>query len=184
MRFGVVSVILKLVKRRRIILICFGIVVIFAALVLAVAFWPGGAEPEYQGKKLSEWVNSDWNDETVAGIRAIGTNAVPFLLKWLVSEPPRWRVKLVSSYQTHPNWIGRRFVMNKLSINKSAYKPGQAVTGFLALGEKASMAVPKLTAIAQEKRPGSAGKAKVAIICLSFLGKDALHPLLAIARAA
>jgi len=33
--------------------------VILCALVVtvaAVAFWPGEREPEYQGKKLSEWV--------------------------------------------------------------------------------------------------------------------------------
>jgi hypothetical protein len=166
-------------KRRRIIVISAAVALVLLAL-LAIAFWPGEQEPEYQGKKLSEWVKSDWNEETIEGIRAIGTNGVPFLLKWLASEPPWWRVKLISSYAAHRNWIGRRFVMNKLSMRSSTYKPGQAVTGFLALGERANRAVPQLTAIAREKRPRAAESAKTAILCLSFLGQDALPSLLAI----
>src|SRR4051812_13881608 len=62
------------------------------AIVLVVALlWPGEKEPEYQGKKLSEWLKKAdlisfvTDDEAGKGfgraIRAAGTNAVPYLLR-------------------------------------------------------------------------------------------------------
>src|SRR5262245_8249769 len=85
-------------KRRRIILICSGIVVIFA--VLTVAFLPGEQEPEDQVRKLSEWVDGlrgdislQDQDEAREAIRAIVINNLPRLLAWLdykLSKGKRW----------------------------------------------------------------------------------------------
>ena len=70
-------------SKRVVIALAAGIVV----AVVAVAFWPGEKEPEYQGKKLSEWLATQGNDdqgqakteaaEGLVAIRNIGTNAVP-----------------------------------------------------------------------------------------------------------
>src|SRR5947209_3349861 len=61
-------------------------------------------EPTYAGKRLSEWVmrlrakNSlEGERETEEAIRHIGTNSLPYLLKWISYEPTPWRIKL---YQT------------------------------------------------------------------------------------
>jgi len=40
-------------KRRRIVVLVLSVI----AGVAVVAFWPGLKEPEYQGKKLSEWLD-------------------------------------------------------------------------------------------------------------------------------
>lgn len=80
-----------------------------------VASWPGPKEPNYNGKSFSEWLwiigtNSTTdrqiiNDsadlsgitnelpkviEAVRAVRAIGTNALPHLIKWTL-DPPAWR---------------------------------------------------------------------------------------------
>jgi hypothetical protein len=56
-------------------------------------------EPVYEGKKLSQWIQA--YNESLRGrgdvmtarkaIRAIGTNGLPCLVKWIAYEPPRWR---------------------------------------------------------------------------------------------
>src|SRR6266480_1197120 len=59
-------------------------------------------EPEYGGKRLSEWVQvlgahaANGGDAHLAdeAIRHIGTNALPYLLKWLSYETPNWKFKL------------------------------------------------------------------------------------------
>jgi len=90
------------------------IVMVLCALVVgvgAVAFWAGEKEPEYQGKKLSEWVQAyipkayfsrypadaaahSKSHEAEVAIRHIGTNALPQLMKWINAETPEWRGRL------------------------------------------------------------------------------------------
>src|SRR2546423_4143418 len=92
------------VKRKRLSISAAAVVMVIA--VAAIAFWPGEKEPEYQGKKLSEWLeiyrtndvalrNAMWEPWTAAkygpkprvdrdaaaeAVRHIGTNALPWLL--------------------------------------------------------------------------------------------------------
>ena len=72
------------------------------AMVMAWATSPEGEEPKYGGKKLSEWLTQyDNNSEAEAGsaeakeaaeateaLRHIGTNGLPFVLKWMREGPP------------------------------------------------------------------------------------------------
>jgi len=53
-------------------------------------------EPKYQGRYLSEWleeyaaarsVDLPRRAETEAAVRSIGTNALPYFLKWIANEP-------------------------------------------------------------------------------------------------
>jgi len=76
-------------------------------------------EPVYGGKKLSEWVSeyaaNSMNDMkpaptqgAVDAIRHIGTNALPFLLKWIRYEPPLWKLKLnrvLNPIMGRPTWL-------------------------------------------------------------------------------
>lgn len=84
------------------------ILIVLAACVLVgigvVAFWPGDKEPEYNGKKLSEWMwvrqhaPSDarlWEAEDA--VRHIGTNGLPSFIKWMKYEPPAWKKPLLQS---------------------------------------------------------------------------------------
>src|SRR5947208_533266 len=74
-------------KKRRVMLVLAGVL---AGLVVFLV-WLGKLEPEYQGKTLSEWLHSPDSDsrETQAvAVRAIGTNALPWLLKWIQKDRP------------------------------------------------------------------------------------------------
>src|SRR4051812_3891090 len=84
----------KAVGKKRRLLLAGGSVI--AAVILAVVFWPGPKEPEYQGKKLGEWgARHDGPPaETATAVRAIGTNALPLLLKWIDFSPPAWQWRL------------------------------------------------------------------------------------------
>jgi hypothetical protein len=100
-------------------LILGGIIVAF--VVAMVVVWPGEKEPEYQGRKLSEWLGTYkpastdpemrqlpmllngmlvWDrrghsvQEVVAAVRHMGTNGVRLLVKWVGYEPPKWRLFL------------------------------------------------------------------------------------------
>ena len=78
---------------------------VVVAAIMVIAFWPGAREPEYQGKKLSEWLEPYAaaattpdsilkSDSDVQAVRHIGTNALPFLVKWIREETPLWQRSL------------------------------------------------------------------------------------------
>jgi hypothetical protein len=75
-------------QKRRVYLIL--VVVVLAGVLVAV--FRRDREPEYGGKRLSEWVDGYAMQIRNAGsneaIRHIGTNAVPYLLKWIRYETP------------------------------------------------------------------------------------------------
>ena len=102
-------------KRRRLFLIVTGVGVLVG--VLALIFQPE-REPEYGGKRLSEWVDiysdgarqrNEWVQAAQA-IQRIGTNAVPYLVKCLVYEiPPPWKRSLLAPVdpilvRVKPSW--------------------------------------------------------------------------------
>src|SRR6266478_5031865 len=83
-----------------------------AAVVVSLA-WPRQREPEYKGRKLSEWAflvtgPFPYHDsafpkmpEAEEAIRQIGTNALPWLLRWIrfdhpKPEPPAWKERLAA----------------------------------------------------------------------------------------
>src|SRR5947208_5523038 len=75
-----------------------------AALIAMLAF-PTEREPAYGGKKLREWLNlyvqspDRFTDgqEAAEAVRHIGTNALPWLLKWTNYEPPGWKMMLLTN---------------------------------------------------------------------------------------
>ena len=80
------------------------IVIVLALSVLvsigAVAFWPSDNEPKYNGKTLTEWLeisasrryDNRWPQAEDA-VRHIGTNALPWLTKWISYNRPTWQDK-------------------------------------------------------------------------------------------
>jgi HEAT repeat protein len=164
MRRGLGFVMVKLMKRRRLILICSGI---FA--LLAFAFWPGDAEPEYQGKKLSWWL-SQRGYATIGAVDAIGTNGLPSLVEWIAYEPPSWRGPALSAAR----WISPRAAkwldhntLGKLQRQSAAY---WALT---VLGPRAAPAIPDLMRLVTKSSPNVA---RDALFVLNHIG-DAAVPM-------
>lgn len=85
-------------QRRRVALILVGCAGVVA--IVALAWWRGG-EPTYRWRTLSQWlaVYSNENEseadspegkraaEAADAIRHIGTNGLPFILKWMAGQP-------------------------------------------------------------------------------------------------
>src|SRR5437762_13118149 len=99
-------------RKRRIYLLLLLLAVAVVGLILAGAFRPrDGAEPEYGGRKLSQWVVELPPDASESGtsaaeiaVRNIGTNALPYLLTWIGYEPAAWRLKI---YEIAAKVLGR-----------------------------------------------------------------------------
>ncbi len=99
-------------KHKRIFLLLAAVGVLAALFFL----WPRGPrEPVYQGKTLTQWVMQAnrqqrrlETQEARAALKAIGTNAVPFLLKDFTRPVSLWRMRLNERARQHP-WIKFRF---------------------------------------------------------------------------
>jgi len=142
--------------KRRVLLLALGACTL--AVVAAVAFWPEPKEPEYQGKKLSEWLNeySARPDEARSAVMTIGKDAVPFLVKWV--------------------------------DNQAGYvAASRARLGFEILGTNAATAIPELSRILVSSPPNPTdswpahslaflGKDALAPL-LSILGDKSQNPL-------
>ena len=121
----------------------------FLLTVLSCAFlWHvcSSDEPSYGGKRLSVWVDElrtldpskrlDPNTPQVQALRAIGTNAIPWLLSELGrgENPLEWRINMLLEKQ--------RFTKYRFP---DADKHGsRAAFGFYALGPLAKPAIPGL----------------------------------------
>src|SRR5437588_345456 len=114
--------------------------------------WPIAKEPEYQGKKLSEWLAIPVHEAKKEGadeaVRHIGTNAIPWLLRWVGYKEPGIKAKLRQWTYRLPRglrslWLGRSGRVDPSQIGK-----GAAPLGFLYLGQEGRSAVPALTEMA------------------------------------
>jgi hypothetical protein len=161
-------------------MISVGVVVAAVVGVLVVAFWPEPKEPEYHGKKLSEWVRDmDYRNraETAEALRAIGPEkAVLFFVKWMPYRASRWRQRVSEFYWMHRKLPLERFASAQQQRNSVGFAKARAsVRGFVVLGERASNAIPALTHIAYGADSPAAERA---VTSLSYLGKGAIDPLI------
>jgi hypothetical protein len=123
----------------------------------AVLLWPRGQRgPVYQGKKLSEWIKGAWREsyfgpmreERAEAIRAIGTNGLPFLIKWIAeAQPP-----LLNSWDRAIYKVGRLggdlFKYRYDKMNRGA----DGATALAILGPAARPALPELRKLAKSAK--------------------------------
>lgn len=157
--------------------------------LFTLALWPVH-EPEYRGKRLREWLMdctyrtpqdepshggaaSDMrfqlSGEASDAVRHMGTNALPYLLKWLKHEPPESesaRARISS-------------VLTKWGLCVGDVREPRArcaVDAFRALGPAARASIPELLRTMTETNRGrSAARAAYA---MGLIGDAALPPLL------
>jgi hypothetical protein len=133
-------------------------------------------EPTYEGRTLSQWMATNaisavsgdisTSDKAEEAIRKIGTNAIPFLLRWIAEEPPippGVAAKLPASVTQNR---AAQLVIDG-PHNERAFDSTYA---FSILGKNAITAVPQLKLLmADTNRPVTASRATTA---LSYIVAD------------
>jgi hypothetical protein len=138
-------------KRRRILLLLLGSVV---AITLAIFIWPREREPEYNGVKLSKWLETyrDKKPEAKEAIEHIGTNALPFLVSWIQYERPAWRSWLNQFSRRLPSPLQNTRPVNWLLANNTETRADSAVNGFKVLGKDSSPAFEALQRLSENRK--------------------------------
>jgi hypothetical protein len=113
-------------------------------------------EPAYQGRSLSQWLKSYHTQQdpsslpdpanpevadSVRAVRAIGTNALPHLLKILAANRAPGSVQLES--------LAHRLGWKRFSLPHAPNQRGLALRGFTILGPHAAPAAPALIQLAE-----------------------------------
>ncbi len=159
---------------------------VFLLIAVAVAFaalaWvllrPRQLEPRYQGRTLSHWLKtaidcrySDSDSDRKKAIQAtnavhhIGTNALPWLVKWLDCEIPKWRDNL---FDRLPRQAFAHPRLARPLLGPDGTRLLLSITGFEILREEAAPAVPDLIALAGDWKSDT--KSQGVLLALSFLG--------------
>ena len=166
--------------RRHRVIVLVAALIVFA--ILALFLWPNDTnEPRHNGKRLSEWIilyrNTDPGPEHAraeAAISAIGTNAIPLLLRWIQEEPSPTRRKIRNAL---PNWARDNQIVFSLLNARLSQAAAAAPQAFRALGTNAALAVPHLLNISQTN---SATAGAMAVIALGEMGDCGLAATLTI----
>jgi hypothetical protein len=164
------------VKRRRIFWSA-GVVVV--AVVASALLWPREREPVYQGKKLSEWLKEYEplglsggmvkRPDTAAAddaIRHMGTNALPWLVRWVEYEVPAWRLRVDGLLEKVP-LTGLRGRVAKDRNNEVRVR-NRGALGLRLLGPEAKSALPRLARYVSSYRGWTYG----AMRAMSFIGHE------------
>jgi HEAT repeat protein len=101
-------------------------------------------------------------------IRHIGSNAVPWLLKWMQYEQPAWKEGIEDFRNRHRlTWI---------TVDRAELRARGAHGVFEVLGPRGRAAAPELTRLLNQ--PVEKISSYRALYALSYLGADALNPLM------
>ncbi|PYJ84023.1 MAG: hypothetical protein DME22_14180 [Verrucomicrobia bacterium] len=108
-------------------------------------------EPAYQGKRLSAWLSDlartpypeSGSGRAAEAIRAIGTNAVPYLVKNLKSKDPRFMERIIL-------WT-RKQTLVRPPLRLASERRHAACDALFILGDKAKGAIPIITALLDDK---------------------------------
>lgn len=147
------------------------IIILFGLIVVSTAGWlvspTAPPEPRYQGRRLTEWLaDTEFSDaggylsaSATKAIRAMGTNALPYLLWMVESEkdsPPKNRANRLLEKQS----------VIKFRFTSYSYGCGPGADGFGPLGETAAPAVPRLMKLLEN--PRTSLQARFALMRIGF----------------
>jgi hypothetical protein len=162
-------------RRVFLVLVACGVVAVVAALV-----WPREREPEYQGKKLSEWLEKNagtlWRcgfregaeaQEVRRAVEHMGTNCLPFLLRWICDAGERpWGGAAVGAVE--------RVCRGSMFGDREA-RGFTAVWGFHCLGARGRPAIPELVLMTESTNVATS---QMAAYAMGEIGGDAVPALL------
>jgi hypothetical protein len=150
-------------KRRTVGLIAGGILVAIAiGLTLAHDF-----EPVYGGHPLSDWVR-DYSkgpqhakEEATQALRALETNAISVMLRWVGYEPSTWRTRAAGIVARLPLPRSMRYGMHTDTDFERAWN---AAFSFSALGPSKTNVGPALVRIANDTNRNNSAVRALAIL--------------------
>jgi HEAT repeat protein len=156
-----------------------------ATLILAVH----DPEPKYLGRSLYEW-QTVWSKavefsdspqsqaqarEAAQAIRALGTNAIPTLLKSLRNYPSDRRLQIGGYLMDKlPDSVSQSPLIQRLFSGRGGVEPTSI---FVILGALGSSAVPELNALLRATNINRE-VSRSAAFCLAAIGEEGLPPLL------
>ncbi len=135
-------------KRTPIILL-FGIAIAMVAVSMGIY---SSREPRYQGRALSAWIDEEINVQFEANgdsqsyeadpkwraatnaVYQIGTDAVPWLLKWANASDSKFHAGVIAWVNSHPRL--------HLHLRSASDRRGEANIGFILLKDRAKPAWP------------------------------------------
>src|SRR6266853_5691722 len=124
------------------------------AAMLAVLAWNHSAEPTYQAKPLSYWMllnarhSVPGQPNPAVAIAAIGSNAVPYLLKWAGQRPFNWQLGVRTYRNANPSL--RRFIPFWATGIDKENRALSALIAIQCLGPAGRSAAPRLLALAND----------------------------------
>jgi len=177
-------------KRIRLIVIVVAVILLGG---LAIAIFRA-REPRYQGRTLSEWIESteprpwyaygNWNytfsrspdinaptwQPATHAVLEMGPDAIPFLLKWTHARDSKLKLKL-------NDWLRKHPFLHLNKVMPADYYQNLAIIGFTMLGQEAKAAWP---ALIKSIRARDWEERYLAMRCLvaSRPDKDTLLPVL------
>ncbi len=131
-------------KRRRRLTLCILLAFIFIGVAILLSL--PEAEPSYEGRRLSVWlddanpiIGEEAKKLAHVALIAIGTNAIPHLLKMVLAHDsfPKQKLAEFSVWQSVVPWT--------YHYSPAALFQRRAVTGFRELGWEAASAIPAVT---------------------------------------
>lgn len=176
--------------RRTLIALLLGCLAMLIIVVTVILVLCHQQEPQYDGRTLSEWLAQNGNahrarssaggsdpQEAIEAVRHIGTNALPFLVKWMSYETPAWRRQLAPALlRLWPNSRRNASVLSLLGAKREE-SSWQALSAFEILGPEASPAVPDLERMMKNSKATPTWN--LATLALGYIGKDGLPALIA-----
>ena len=154
-----------------------------------VAFFSlrGEREPEYNGWKLSQWLEAcagrspkeypPGYSVAAEAVQHMGTNALPFLIKWIQYQPSPWAARARTLIRKLPASAQTSSLVKSVLVDKAKDRAeGAAAYGFRFIGLGAARAAPELIELMNDpRRPAIAVRA---VHALSAIGQEGLLPLL------
>jgi hypothetical protein len=166
------------------------VIAVCAAAILLVAFLSLDREPRYGDRVLHEWIHlfptavdvrAGKAAQAENAIQQIGTNAIPFLLRWLSTEwqPSRSKQRLATFVRNIP-FLTRFHPISRWALGADPLqrRADEAAAAFEALGSNAAPAIPELARLATYS-PQS-GTARRAVDALVNIGPITLPALLTV----
>jgi HEAT repeat protein len=161
--------------RRKLIWILLGCAIVAILLLMLLH----EREPQFDGLSLSQWIailergNAQISREQAElAVRSIGTNALPFLLKWVDYQEPPSRRRLANLAGRLPGSLGD--TAHALVFGRGLFRQQEALSALYVLGPDAKLAIPYLT----QQLAGSYPEAAMSI--LAHIGDNSLATILPI----